>query len=45
MLGTCALKQTYQTNCATYGVASCQEWLGLTCAIGPGGYLQCTCKV
>ena len=38
--GNCVAKQTYLANCATYGVASCQEWLGLTCAIGPGNYLQ-----
>ena len=37
-------KQVYQSNCATYGVASCREYLGLTCAVGPGNYLQCTCK-
>ena len=39
-LGICALKQTYQANCALFGVQSCKEWLGLTCAQGPGGYLQ-----
>ncbi len=26
-------KQTYQANCVTYGVSSCKEWLGLTCAV------------
>jgi hypothetical protein len=34
--GQCLDKQTYQTNCATYGVVSCEEYNGLTCDIGPG---------
>ncbi len=29
--------------CSTHGVKSCREYQFLTCAVGPGNYLQCFC--